>query len=172
MKKMKMYLMTAMLGFATLSMVFTSCKQDECKDVVCENNGVCNEDDGSCDCEFGYEGTSCESLSKTKFIKNWNASDLQDGSTTQIIYTCLIADGTNIDDVVIASTFRNNYFQNSINATVSGNIITIPNQQPDSDGYAVSGTGTYNETTGNISWDYTITEVATILTVAHTGNWN
>lgn len=34
------------------------CKEKPCKDVVCENNGTCN--DGVCECEFGYSGTLCE----------------------------------------------------------------------------------------------------------------
>ncbi len=172
MKKMKTYLMTAMLGVATLSMVFTSCTEDKCKDVVCENGGLCNVDDGTCDCPAGYEGESCESLSKTKFIKNWNATDTETGSTTPLVYTCLIADGATIDDVIVSADFSDSYFTNTISATVTGNTITIPNQQPDNDGYSVTGSGTYNETTGNIDWDYSITEIATISTLTYTGAWN
>lgn len=36
----------------------TSCKKDPCKNVVCYNNGVC--DDGTCLCPNGYSGTNCE----------------------------------------------------------------------------------------------------------------
>lgn len=171
MKKMKMILMTAILGIASLSLV-TSCNTDQCKGVVCENGGVCSDLDGSCDCPVGYEGNLCETVSKSKFIKNWSASDKVTGSTTPIVYSCVIADGADIQSVVIANTFRDDYFQNAINATVSGNVISIPNQQPDNDGYAISGSGTYNDVDGTISWSYTITEVATVLTVDHTGQWN
>lgn len=172
MKKMKTILMTAMLGVATLSMVFTSCTTDECKDVVCENGGVCNETDGICDCPTGYEGDLCDALSKTKFLKNWNATDTEVGTTSPLLYTCLVASGTGVSDVIISADFSDGYFTNNISATVTDNTITIPNQQPDNDGYSVTGSGVYNATTNTIDWDYSITEIATISTLTYTGDWN
>lgn len=171
MKKMKMILMTAILGVATLSTVFTSCVTDNCADVVCENGGVCDDTDGSCACPLGYEGATCETMSKTKFLKNWNASDLEDGTTTPLVYTCLIADGSSITDVIVAANFSDGFFTNTISATVNENTITIPNQQPDSDGYAVAGSGVYNDVTNTIDWTYSITDPTNAI-LTYDADWN
>lgn len=74
MKMMKNISLTALLSVALIgSVTFTSCNRDECKDVVCQNGGVCNEDDGSCTCATGYEGALCTTKS---FLGSWKGNDV------------------------------------------------------------------------------------------------
>jgi hypothetical protein len=168
MKNFKMFTVAALMAFATISVVFTSCNPDACKDVVCNNGGVCN--DGSCTCEAGYEGLTCDDLSKTKFIKSWSAVDVETPSNNQSIYTCIIADGTTLNNVVISSSFADAFFTNNINATISGNTISIASQEPDSDGYFVNGTGEYSASTGDITWTYTLTDPSNAV-LNYNGTW-
>ena len=56
MKKFNL-LFVALIGASALT--FTSCT-DECKDVVCENGGTCDEETGACDCPANFYGESCE----------------------------------------------------------------------------------------------------------------
>jgi len=37
--------------------IFSGCKKDPCKNIICENGGICI--NGACDCETGYTGPSC-----------------------------------------------------------------------------------------------------------------
>jgi hypothetical protein len=166
MKKIKNILVASILTVSAFTAtIMTSCNPDACNDVVCANAGVC--EDGSCKCPVGYEGTTCETISREKFIKSWSASDVTGANT--LVYTCAIASGTLINNVIVSNKFSDDYFVNNINATVNGSTITITSQQPDADGYAVAGTGTL--TSGKISWNYTITEVATNSTLTYSGLW-
>lgn len=39
------------------------------QNVVCQNGGICN--DGTCECQEAYEGNNCETLSREKFIGDY-----------------------------------------------------------------------------------------------------
>jgi hypothetical protein len=125
-------------------------------------------------CNTGYEGKLCDTASRSKFIKSWSASDVPVGSAPAIApYSATIVASTTstaVTDVVIGN-FSAGYFTHSVSASVNGNTITIGSQQPDSDGYSVSGTGTYN-TNKTITWSYTITQVSSGNTISYTGTWN
>jgi len=177
MKKMKMYLMTAILGVASLSMVFTSCNTDECKDVVCVNSGVCNPDNGNCDCPTGYEGETCEILSRAKFINSagWLADETGSNSGAVPDFDVEIKANTINDNAVYIENVWD-YFSADVDATIDGNVISIPRQEPDSDGFYVEGSGTINTTvTPNvITIDYKVTDEtipATIVTDDVNGTW-
>jgi hypothetical protein len=50
---------------ATLAM--SGCKKDDpCDDVTCLNGGTCN--DGTCSCQSGYEGSTCGTEVRAKFL--------------------------------------------------------------------------------------------------------
>lgn len=66
MKKLT-YVFVGLLTIGSLALV-SSCKDDKCEDVTCQNGGTCNEDDGSCICTTGYEGANCETAQREKFI--------------------------------------------------------------------------------------------------------
>jgi hypothetical protein len=159
MKSIRNIAFSAFLTFAAFSAVtLASCSKDECKDVNC-NTGTCNEDDGSCTCPTGFEGTSCETEMRTKFYKNntaWSATDKKTGSTDEKIYTSTIVPGTAITEVKIGS-FGDIFETKPVVATVSANTINIASQDPDNDGYQVEGSGSYNTADKTITWTYTIT---------------
>jgi hypothetical protein len=166
MKKLKTILLAGVLTAGIFSTaVFTSCNGDACADVVCSNGGSCV--DGTCACPTGYEGTKCETESRTKFTKSWACSDIT-GSAPALVYNCVISNGVNVTSVIISNTFSSNFFANTISATVNGNTITIPQQTPDNNGVKVSGSGTIS---GNkINWTYTLTS-ATNQVLNYTGTW-
>jgi hypothetical protein len=168
MNRFKNIIFSAVLSLGAFSAItYTACTKDECKDVVCQNGGTCVS--GTCNCTTGYEGTNCETESRTKFIKSWSAAD-QIGSTN-LVYTVAIAGGSAINGVLISNAFSDNFFSNPINATVEGNTITIPDQRPDgaASNFRVMGTGTY--ASGKITWNYTITRITPNEPKVHTGIW-
>jgi len=152
MKKTRLFVAASLLAIGAFSTAtMTSCSKDD---------KICNP---------GYEGKNCDVESRAKFVKTWNAVDVTPGGT-QKIYTCGIANGSNVTSVIISNTFSNNFFDNNINATVSENTITIASQKPDANGdYSVSGSGSYIN--GQISWNYVILENSTGDKVDLTGTW-
>lgn len=171
---MKSFKHIALGAFLTLStfgaVLYTSCSKDKCKDVVCQNGGTCK--DGDCVCTTGYEGTNCETLSRTKFVKSWSASDLITGGSTPLSYTANISAGVGADitQVIIGNSFSDNFYVvGPITATVSGSTITIPNQNPDGNKYSLSGSGTLAN--GKITWSYTIKNDSTSVSQVYSGTW-
>ncbi len=164
----------ALGAFLTVSafcaVMYTSCTKDKCKDVVCQNGGTCT--GGNCTCTTGYEGTNCETLSRAKFVKSWSASDLISGGSTPLAYTASIAAGvsTDVTAVVIGNTFSDNFFVvGPIRATISGNTITIPSQNPDGTKYSLTGTGTLAN--GKITLSYTIKDDTNSATQVYSATW-
>jgi hypothetical protein len=155
--KILSFLATAALG---TTLFFASCKEDKCKNVTCNNGGTCI--DGSCECSTGYEGTKCETESRTKFVGTYAVSESKNGGTAYA-YGALISSGTGGINSLRISNISNNFFAASyINATVDNSKLTITSQDPDSDGYTISGSTSsssdyYNSTTKSFKVTYTIT---------------
>jgi hypothetical protein len=175
MKSIKQILLGACLTLGAFSAVFyTSCDKDKCKDVVCQNSGVCNE--GVCTCTTGWEGTLCDTEVRKKFVKTWTASDkLVSTGASLPTYSATITNGTTVTDIKIGHFSGNNssgssYFVNDVKATVNGNTITVPSQEPDNDDYTVSGTGTYDPVTKKITWSYTLGSPSGAST-SYSGTW-
>jgi len=102
----------------------SSCKEDNCKALVCAYDGICN-DDGSCTCAIGYEGERCETVTRDKFKGVWTVTE--DGSNSNLlVYAASIEDGNSIDEVLIRNF--NNEFNSAVTANVKGDTIYIPNQ--------------------------------------------
>lgn len=139
---------------------FSSCEEDPCKDVTCAATGTATESNGTCSCvcDSGYEGTDCSTLSRTKFIGTYTVADACSASGSAS-YTVVITASSTDETRVLISNFWDSYAANVV-ASVDGNTITIANQDPDSDGYPVQGTGTYNTTANTITINYTVTETA------------
>lgn len=168
MKSLRNAAVTALLTIGAFSTIaYTSCEKDECADVICMNNGTCV--DGACVCPTGYEGTTCQTESRTKFIKVWNAADQV--NSTNLVYTCSIGSGTTVTSVIISNDFSDDFFLSPVQATVDGNTITIPDQRPDGSvsDYRVQGTGTVSG--GKINWTYKITKISTSSVQNYTGVW-
>src|SRR3954471_7120818 len=104
---LKKILISGVAALAALFFVtYVSCNKDKCKTVICAYDGVCS--NGACICKSGYEGTNCETLTREKFLGNWNV--FEKGSTTEAAQyvVSILPSGTNPTDVVIRNFF--NYF--------------------------------------------------------------
>lgn len=168
MKSIKQILLGAFLTVSAFTAVlYTSCTKDACKNVTCNNGGTCS--GGNCTCTTGYEGTSCETQSRTKFIKSWSASDLLTGGTSPIPYTSAIVAGVSTDVTQVLIADFSDFFTNTVTASISGSTITISSQNPDGNHYNVSGSGTLAN--GKITWNYTIKNDSTSVTQVYSGTW-
>ncbi len=157
MKNLRKITLALFIGAASFSTLFTSCNNDPCKDIQCDNGGVCTE--GSCDCPAGYEGANCETLSKTKFINaaGWNVTE--DGTSSAADnYDVNITSNSSVTNGVYISNVWNT-FTNTVNATVVGNTITIARQAPIT-GVYVEGSGTIDTTLNpdRITMKYKVTD--------------
>jgi hypothetical protein len=141
MKNLKSILLASLLTIGTFaSVVFSSCNPDACKDVVCANGGNCN--DGSCACAVGYEGSRCETESRTKLYGTFLLSGTDsDGGTYTNLSTTVSASATSPTKFLlnIASAF------NLTCTMTSGNSFTIDNITLS--GFTYTGSGTYTGTT-------------------------
>src|SRR5690606_27327026 len=64
-------ILMAMAGFFAISgmVVLSSCEQDPCTDLLCQNNAACV--DGHCQCPTGYEGAECSITSASRFVGSY-----------------------------------------------------------------------------------------------------
>lgn len=132
-----MLLLSLMIGFS-------ACK-DECKDVNCQNGGIC--DAGDCTCADGYEGTLCESEIRAKFLGSYNTNENCNLSGNFNYQIAVTTSATGIKNIIITNFYGIGV---SVSATISGNSVSIPNQtvvDGAGDAYTLSGGGQLN---GNI----------------------
>ena len=153
MKKIKAFLIATGVSVA-LATGISSCVTDKCKDVVCQNDGICIE--GTCDCPAGTSGTFCDVIDRAVLL---NASGVATYSVTE---TCSVtgaatytvdfaASGTSLDKILV-NDFGGYTSLDGVAMTVSGTTVTVANQTIS--GYTVSGTGTISGST--ITMNYTI----------------
>jgi hypothetical protein len=152
MRSIRRIALTALVAFTTFGTVtFTSCNPDECKDVVCNNGGTCNEADGSCTCASGYEGTACETAWATKFTGTYSVTENCSLSGSVGPYSATIAASSTNNVTILLSNFGNFTTPVTINATVaSTNTLTIPQQTVG--GKMFQGSGTYTNGILNITY--------------------
>ncbi|HEY9178072.1 MAG TPA: calcium-binding EGF-like domain-containing protein [Flavipsychrobacter sp.] len=153
MKSIRNIAFSALLTFGAFSMVtYTACNKDECKDVVCQNGGTCVT--GTCNCPTGYEGTSCETLSRAKFIGTWTGSDKCNINTYNVTMT--INTSTNEIQALVNNPGG---FGNSITITgviTNNNELSFTNQSAGGTGRIINGKMTVN---GNsLTFTYTVTD--------------
>lgn len=85
MKSFKQIALGAALTIGAFSAtLYTSCNQDECKDVVCQNGGTCTE--GKCTCPSGVGGTNCETIYRTGYTNTYKGNGT-DNATPAGTYT-------------------------------------------------------------------------------------
>jgi hypothetical protein len=91
MKNWRSLLLTAIafLGISTM-VLFSSCEQDPCAELNCQNGGVCS--DGFCRCPIGFEGSECTISTASRFVGTYlgsrNCSDvppIADSITIELI---------------------------------------------------------------------------------------
>ena len=141
----KSFLSTLMAGLTVMTITFTSCTTDPCKDVTCDNGGDCVE--GDCVCADGYEGTTCQTEQRAKFLGSFSVNE----SCTSGNYT--YTSSVNTSSVSVSNIVVTNFgdYSVSVAATVddNGSSITIANQTVTIGGASASiqGSGQIN---GNI----------------------
>ena len=169
------------LNFLGLVMAFAgllfinSCK-DPCKDVICENGGVCDEEgvcdcpenfygdlcetecvngtfgNGACACDDYYEGDACKIEERVKFYGAYGVDEECDQNYTYGS-TIKMTSG-NVYKIEISYLYRGDW-ENPIIAEVDGNKITIPSQNPE-DGFTMTGSGTLSADGTELVIDYTL----------------
>ncbi|NNC96298.1 MAG: hypothetical protein HKN92_12130 [Chitinophagales bacterium] len=153
---------------------FSGCTEDDpCADVICANGGtaVTVDSDCVCDCVAGYEGTLCETESRTKVKGIWTVNDNCSLSGTSS-YAVTVGNGATVDGITVDNFWE--FFVNDVTATINGVVVTIPRQEPDADSFYVEGTGTYDATSNTISFAYDISDESSTPIVVDqcTSTWN
>ncbi len=162
MKNLKSILMASFLTVGVFSTVlFSACNQDKCKDVVCNNGGTCSATDGSCLCAAGYEGTNCDTESRSKLIGNFllSGSDNDGGTYTNLVTTTSTSAASKTKfNINIGGVF---IFTCTMTSTSS---FTLDNTTIA--GFSYSGSGTYVGTTLSLSMTETDGVTTTIYTLS------
>jgi len=152
----------ALGAFLTVSafctVLYTSCTKDECKDVTCQNGGTCS--GGTCTCPTGYEGTSCETKSRDKFVGTYVGTEICTTGTDT--YNITVA--SNSDNIKL--TMSNLYNDN----------ITAIGTMAATDSFVFSGnqggatfTGSGRLSTNTLTVHYTLTNGVTTNSCVFTG---
>lgn len=119
------YLATLVLALGIM-VAFDSCTEDPCKDITCVNGStVTVGDQCSCECDAGYEGSSCETLVRTKYLGNYNGSEVCGTDTFSIAITVSAEPSEDIS-VDIRNLYDAGFFTDG-NVQTDGSI-SIPNQ--------------------------------------------
>ena len=117
---------------ATTMIVSASCNRDKCVTSNCYNGGACQA--GACACASGYEGATCSTLSRIKYMGNHIAFSTVDSA----IYVSNVQPDPNSETGLFISNFDNR-ITGDVSAFVSdSDDLVIPTQ--DVQGYTVSGT--------------------------------
>src|ERR1700733_7922771 len=106
------YLALYAMCFITLN---TSCTHNKCYSVSCVNGGVCN--NGSCTCPVGYQGATCQTISRDVLLGNWTVSEKGNITEAAQYPMSIVEGGPNINDIAI------NNFLNSFTTPVNGYVI-------------------------------------------------
>jgi len=140
------------LLFTLIIICLTSCQDDPCDAIVCQNNATCI--DGICDCPPGFEGEFCEEFSRQKILGNFHVTSNCMGDTSVTETWGIGASGAAFNEVLI-----NNFHKPALNVVAT---ITDPNtieiEEQLIGGSAISGSGTI-EGEGQLSIQYTVIRV-------------
>ena len=160
MNRIKNIAFSALLAIGSFSAVFyTSCNKDECKDVVCNNGGTCVS--GSCSCPVGFEGTSCEILTRDKFTGTYVGTETC--SIGSDAYTITIT--TNSNNIMVTLTNLYNQGFTAMGTVTGANTFSLSGSQGTT---SYTGTGTLN--TNQLTLQYTITSPLANNTCTFIGN--
>lgn len=144
-------LMLMLMTFSVIAIASCKKEEDPCENVSCLNGGTCN--NGTCACATGYEGSTCATEQRSKFLASYQVSESCNVSGNFNYTLTINTSATGITNVVV-----NNFYGvgATVTGTVSGSSITIPSQlvNVNSTGYTFSGSG---QVTGNIlTLSYTV----------------
>ncbi|MCB0761987.1 MAG: hypothetical protein KDC12_10735 [Flavobacteriales bacterium] len=109
------------LMLTALAVGLGSCSRLKCRNMDC-GNGTCEK--GECICDDGYEGASCQDLSRDKYLGIYTGTEecsVQGTSTVSVV----VDEGYNDLSILFENLFNTN---SEIQATMSGSSFTIPLQ--------------------------------------------
>ena len=92
--------------------MFLQACNDECEGVTCNNGGVC--DDGTCQCDEGYTGSSCDDEQRAGLVGTWIGNSICDTEPATAT-TVIILEGTSVSEIVLTQVGIEN-----LNATITG----------------------------------------------------
>lgn len=140
------------LGSLIGLLMVMGCQQDPCKNTSCQNESVCEE--GKCLCQFGYQGTNCETSWAAKFQGNKYVIEANCG---RAYYADISLD----NDTAYLLKIRNlgGYVSatNCPNYTVNARLISTNELEIDDvfcGGYTMRGRGVYDPVQKQLSIDY------------------
>lgn len=152
MKSIRNLAFSALLTIGAFTAItYTACNKDECKDVVCNNGGTCAA--GVCVCPTGYEGTSCDTKVRDRFVGKWTGSDVC-GLGTYNITLNISASSTN---GITALVDNPGGFGSAVTITgevTSSTTLSFTKQDVGS-GRSLTGTMTFNNNA--MTFSYTVT---------------
>ncbi len=135
------------LGVAAVATIgLASCETDACKDVDCGTNGECV--DGDCVCDTGYEGATCQTMVRAKFLGSVNVNETCSQSTDS--YAVTISAGGTDTEVTISNLYDAGFV---VTGTVNANGGITINSQTFGTG-TISGSVTENG--GVLTFNFTI----------------
>lgn len=152
MKSIRNIAFSVLLTLGAFSAVtYTSCNKDECKDVVCQNGGTCNETDGSCTCATLYQGTNCETQVRSTYNGNTYQGDGvdSDGDTYTGWRAKFTTVGTTASAMQLDLTNNNNVQAFSLDIVLNSNT-TFTITPKNDNGSTISGNGTISATTATL----------------------
>lgn len=161
MKKFRLIALSALVTVASATAIFsTSCSKDECKDVTCQNGGVCS--GGNCTCPVGYEGSRCETKSRDKFIGTYTGTEICTIGTDN--YTITLAANSDALKLTYTNLYNANYTATC--TMIAADSFAFSGTQS---GATFTGTGKLTGTSA-LTVHYTITDGATSNTCTFTGS--
>ena len=113
------------IAFSTLIALtcLTSCEVDKCKTVACANGSIC--EDGACLCTDGYEGFSCETEMRQRYLGIWRVTE--DGTIANAAqYSVAVERGSAPREIRIKNFY--NSFTQPVKAYVNSDTLSIPLQ--------------------------------------------
>ncbi|MEM7655838.1 MAG: hypothetical protein AAF399_06895 [Bacteroidota bacterium] len=135
------FLLFLMLGLVLLA---NSCREDPCEGITCQNGGICL--DGNCDCIPGFIGDFCQFFDPRQYFGTYRAEYTNCVSTNENHRVLIEEVANNPGNLAIinlgdyacpSGEFR-------VEAEISGNSLTIPEQEVDCGVivYTIAGSGT------------------------------
>jgi hypothetical protein len=156
---MKHFNLKTLIALCVASVYFVGCGCDCCRAKLnCGSNGTCL--DGLCNCEDGYEGDRCETLSNLKFIGHWKGQEIHEynGVTDTIKIDWTAQASTTLPDLKITNT------NGTINTLkLKGDKLTVQNEIVlDNKHIITGGTATINGAKTLINYQFQYKAVDTI----------
>lgn len=142
MKNLKSILLSSALTLGIFgTTTFISCNPDACSDVVCNNGGTCT--DGTCTCAVGFEGTNCDTESRTKLLGSFlmSGTDSDGGTYSNVAVNTSTSSASQTKFIFAVPTIG----LNLVCTMTASNAFVVDNQTLS--GLTYSGSGTYNGTT-------------------------